>query len=104
MADTTTIPPRKRDVTFQLTPLVAGVPSGGQRLWLARHRPGQAIHALLQQVGVGPGVVDVSPTEDNWPAIHQLGDEAHVYAFVREGLAFTEAAQALIQLQQRSAA
>jgi len=101
-------PTDKRDVTFHLTPYAPGLEKAAvndrQRgLTVSNRRPGQALFALLDRLGLDADLVELAEMDNGEIAVHARRRPAHVYAFVWSGLSIAEATAAhegLIQHQR----
>jgi hypothetical protein len=98
-------PTDKRDVTFHLTPYAPGCETAAindrQRgLTVSNRRPGQALFALLDRLGLTADLVELAEMDNGEIAVHAPRKPHHVYAFVWSGLSMGEAASAHDGLKQ----
>lgn len=101
-------PTDKRDVAFHLSPYAPGcehlhVNDRLRGLTVSNRRPGQALHALFERLGITADLLAVGRLENGETTIHRARDPDHVYAFVWRGLSFDETRRAHENLVQHLA-
>ncbi len=107
-SDRVTAPTDKRDVCFHLSPYAPGcehlqVNDRKRGLTVVNRRPGQALHALFERLGLTANLLAVGRLENGEITVHRVRDPGHVYAFVWSGLSFDEARRAHDALVQHLA-
>ena len=101
-------PTDKRHVNFHLTPRAPGCEhlsanDSKRGLTIYNRRPGQALHALFDRLGIDAHLLAIDRLENGDTVVTKARDTDHVYAFIWSGLTFDEARRAHEALVQHLA-